>query len=131
MSVVFSYLQHSQPLFLDLQFLLVATDKSRIIMFAANSGHQLRNFYGAINDVCAALVIHINVCVVNLCSQIYSMQSGVVSQQLVRLLHKPGSQFVHLGGRDTTPGAPSQGAHQDVTRCGHSPFDRRSGDRKF
>ena len=62
MNDVFSYLQHSQPLFLDLQFLLVATDKSRIIMFAANSGHQLRNFYGAINDVCAALVIHINVC---------------------------------------------------------------------
>ena len=33
------------------QFLLVATDKSRIIMFAANSGHQLRNFYGAVNDL--------------------------------------------------------------------------------
>jgi hypothetical protein len=33
------------------QFLLVATDKSRIIMFATNSGHQLRNFYGAVNDL--------------------------------------------------------------------------------
>jgi WD40 repeat protein len=33
------------------QFLLVATDKSRIIMFAASSGHQLRNFYGAVNDL--------------------------------------------------------------------------------
>lgn len=129
--MMFSHVCDTLNLFLDLQFLLVATDKSRIIMFAANSGHQLRNFYGAINDVCAALLIHTNVCVVNLCSQIYPMQSGVVSQQLVRLLHKPGSQCVHLGGRDTTPCAPSQGAHQDVERCRHSPFDRCFSDRKF
>ena len=113
------------------QLLLAATDKSRIIMFATNSGHQLRNFYGAVNDMQATPFQCLLLRVSHLWQQIHPMQSGLVTQQLLCVLHKPGSQCLCLGGCNTTFGTSSQGSYKNVERFRRHFFDRQSCNRQF